>query len=237
MLALDNKFKRILMAFGVGAIIAIAVILLMPRPTPVAAKSAAVQPLKDIQVTLVLPDHSISPIITVHRWESPHVVRYRPIDSAFDPTKVEDVVDGLWSLSSRDPDKYLTFLDEGAQAKIRQVDSEHNGQLLSPSLANSPFPTDAELRTSFLFTVATQVNGKDYLILVGKQLIQGEEFSGMTLVLVKANDRWLQTFDLSGSQILAAIGSRTYDELIRPPTDEHAAEPVSQPDSSADDSK
>jgi hypothetical protein len=152
---------------------------------------------------------------TVTQWPEAKVIQYHQPEPNLNKSKVEDVVDALWSTPNRNPDLYLTLLDPGAREQVKKIDKETGGKLLSPSLKNEPFPSDKEIKTSFTHYVELNKNGKRYRVLVGKQVVNGVEYNGLTLTLVFSNGQWLQSFDLDKSTLLTEIGLKSFNDLVK----------------------
>lgn len=199
------------LAVGIGVMV-----MWQPPETKIAKTEVA-------GLTISLADGTSSPPLKPQRFAGPYAVRSRAPETAFDQSKAEDVLDALWSTPNRDPEKYLTFLDEGAQAQVRQVDKESGGKLLAPSMKGEPFPGPDKYKVEFLHTVDTEIGGKTYRIFVGRQFVDGKEYNGLTMVLVKSGARWLQSFDLDKTALLTEVGLRSYHELVKP----QAAQPSS----------
>jgi hypothetical protein len=151
--------------------------------------------------------------VRVGKYDTPYVVRYRPLGSRYDLSEPTEVMDALWSTPNRDPQTYLSLVSPEARAKVEAVDRESGGQVLNASQLDAPFPTPDVLQTVFSHWIELTREGKVYRILVGKQIIRGEEHTGLTMTLVKDGELWLQSFDLDNSALLFAAGRTPYDRL------------------------
>ncbi|MBU4274798.1 hypothetical protein KKE19_03195 [Patescibacteria group bacterium] len=149
------------------------------------------------------------------KFSPSYVVQFRDPSSDFNLRLPTEVLDALWSTPNRNSQKYLSLLDAGAKTEELRLNQETGGRVLAETEKDKPFPAPDQLQTFFDYWVELNINNKLYRVMVGRSIVEGEEFSGLTITLVKQGDYWLLTYDLTNSPILFTLGTETYEQLIR----------------------
>ncbi|GEM_PF-3873656 len=134
--------------------------------------------------------------VTVGKFVPQYSVFYRDANSNFDLSKPTDTVDALFSIAlvaCRDNptmlQKYFSLMTEETKQYILKVDAGSNGKLFS-SCNGQP---DNQTKNILLYWVQIGKESKTYMFLVGKTVMGGKEYPGLSFTLIKQDGKWVQT--------------------------------------------
>lgn len=144
---------------------------------------------------------------------SPYVVRYHDESYKYDLRLCTDVLDALASSAGRVPHQYLSLMDANYRAETLEADKGSGGRLLSGAMKDKPFPSPDEWQSLILYWVDVQYKGKQYRIMVGKDIVKKQVTPPSIVTLVREGQTWLQSTDLDDSGIEELVAFENYESL------------------------